>query len=109
MDSQIINIRDISREIEAELEDDEININLFIVKRNGKKCHTMIEGLEQIERLDIKTVTKYFKEMLGCGATFLYDNRLTVVQLQGDHRKFVKNFLVSEKLVNKEHVHIRGY
>ncbi len=56
-------------------------------KRYGKIV-TLVSGFES--GIDIKKIAKELKNRLACGGTF----RENMVELQGDHRKKVKEVLV---------------
>ena len=56
-------------------------------RRYGKKT-TLVEGFDK--HVDIKAIGKRLKEELACGGTV----KDGVIELQGDHRKKVKPFLV---------------
>ena len=56
-------------------------------KRYGKIV-TVISGFES--GIDIKKITKDLKNVLACGGTYKGDS----IELQGDHRKKVKDILV---------------
>ena len=56
-------------------------------RRYGKKI-TLVEGFDK--HVDIKEVGKKLKEKLACGGTA----KNGIIELQGDHRKKVKLFLV---------------
>ncbi len=60
------------------------------VKRKFGSPTTVIEGIDSKSN-DVKAITKQLKEKLACGGTFK-DN---VIELMGDHRKKVKDALVS--------------
>jgi translation initiation factor 1 len=57
----------------------------FEVRTFGKKV-TIIEGIVD----DVKKVASFLKSKLGCGGT-IKNGR---IELQGDHRKKIKNLLV---------------
>ena len=61
------------------------------VKRKFKKSVTIIEGLDDKE-IDIKNLTKMFKQKLACGGTA----KDGVIELQGRHAKKVRDILVNE-------------
>jgi translation initiation factor 1 len=70
------------------------------VKRNGAKCITLVEGLEN--DLDIKALTKTFKKKYNCNGSIQKDQYdYDVIQLSGDQRYNIKNFLIEEE-INKE-------
>jgi len=56
-------------------------------KRYGKIV-TIVEGFEG--GIDIKDITKALKNRLACGGTYKGDT----IELQGDHRKKIKEMLV---------------
>ena len=59
----------------------------LVTRRYGKKI-TLVEGFDK--HVDVKSVAKSLKEKLACGGTL----KNGVVELQGDHKKKVKHFLV---------------
>jgi len=59
----------------------------LVTRRYGKKI-TLVEGFDK--HVDVKSVAKSLKEKLACGGTL----KNGVVELQGDHKKKVKFFLV---------------
>jgi len=72
-------------------------IHIRKTQRNGKKCITTVEGLEK--DLDIKKITKALKNLFKCnGAIMKDDNEEDVIQLSGDQRDNVKEFLVSQEI-----------
>jgi len=60
------------------------------VKRKFGSPTTVIEGIEGKEQ-DMKTLVKQLKEKLACGGTYKGHQ----IELMGDHRKKVKDILVS--------------
>ena len=56
-------------------------------KRYGKVV-TLVSGFES--GIDIKKITKNLKNALACGGTY----RGNTVELQGDHRKKIKEILI---------------
>ena len=60
------------------------------VKRKFGSPTTVIEGIDSKSN-DVKAIAKQLKEKLACGGTFK-DN---VIELMGDHRRKVKDALVS--------------
>ena len=60
------------------------------VKRKFGSPTTVIEGIESKEQ-DMKVLVKQLKEKLACGGTYK-DGK---IELMGDHRKKVKDILVS--------------
>jgi translation initiation factor 1 len=60
----------------------------IITKKYGKKA-TLIEGFDD-KKINIKDVAKKLKNKFACGGTYTE----TTVELQGDHKKKVKEELV---------------
>ncbi len=60
----------------------------IITKKYGKKA-TLIEGFDD-KKINIKDVAKKLKNKFACGGTYTE----TTVELQGDHKKNVKEELV---------------
>ena len=66
----------------------EQRIQITTVKKKFGKINTIVSGIEK--ELDLKKIAKQLKEILGCGGT-VKDNE---IELQGDHRRKIKNLLV---------------
>ncbi|CEL94260.1 unnamed protein product [Vitrella brassicaformis CCMP3155] len=76
-------------------------------QRNGRKSLTTIQGLST--QFDYKKLLKAFKKNFNCNGTIVDDPELGhVIQVQGDHRHKIAEFLISEGLVEKEHVKVHG-
>ena len=73
--------------IEEALEKEEAKIRVYIETRRFGKPTTVVEGIQS----DAKTVLKELRRKLACGGTFK-DNH---IELQGDHRKRIKEVLIS--------------
>jgi translation initiation factor 1 len=69
------------------------SIRLDRAGRNGKIV-TMIENLPHSEAY-LKNLTKRLKVKTGCGGTFYLTENGGTLQLQGDHKKEVIDFLKS--------------
>jgi len=83
-------------------------VHIRIQQRNGRKSLTTIQGLPQ--ELELQRVLKAFKKQFCCNGTIIEDLELgKVIQLQGDQRKNVSQFLVDEGIVKKESVKIHGF
>lgn len=64
-------------------------IVISTIKRKFGKKYTIVEGIDP-KQIDIKEVTKQLKNKLACGGTSKGNN----IELQGDHKQKVKDFLV---------------
>ena len=65
-------------------------ITVSIEKRRFGKVNTMISGFD--DGVDIKAIAKKLKMKRACGGTV----KNKVVELQGNHKGFIKPILVSE-------------
>ena len=63
-------------------------IRISTDKKRYGKIVTLVTGFES--GIDIKQITKALKNRLACGGTY----RENTIELQGDHRKKIKEILV---------------
>ncbi|KAJ3092300.1 Eukaryotic translation initiation factor eIF-1 [Quaeritorhiza haematococci] len=83
-------------------------IHIRIQQRNGRKTLTTVQGLPS--DLDQKRILKAFKKEFACNGTIVQDEELgEVIQLQGDHRLKIQQFLVQNEIVSKDKVKIHGF
>lgn len=83
-------------------------VHIRIQKRNGRKCLTTVQGLPA--KFDKKKIVKALKKDFCCNGTVVEDAEWgTVIQLQGDHRKNVSQFLLEAKLVKKDNIKLHGF
>ncbi len=66
-------------------------IHVSVVEKRFGKYMTLIKGVDE-SKIDVKELTKKLKSKLACGGT--YKNK--EIELQGDHRKRVKDILMQE-------------
>ena len=64
-------------------------IKVYLERKKFKKFSTMIEGIDEKE-ISLKDLAKKLKEQFACGGT-AKDGK---IELQGDHKSKVKQFLV---------------
>merc|ERR1711862_559816 len=83
-------------------------VHIRIQQRSGRKSLTTVQGLPK--ELDYKRVLKTLKKQFCCNGTVIEDPEMgSVIQLQGDQRQSVSNFLVDEGIVKKGSIKIHGY
>ncbi|KAL2758847.1 hypothetical protein ACRALDRAFT_1092550 [Sodiomyces alcalophilus JCM 7366] len=71
-------------------------IHIRIQQRNGRKTLTTIQGLPR--RFDQKKILKVIKKKFACNGTIVEDTDLgEVIQLQGDQRKNIHEFLIDKQ------------
>lgn len=98
----------INGEVEADTNTSGDHVHIRVQQRNGKKSLTTVQGLKQ--SYDYKKVLKALKKEFCCNGTVVDDTELgQVIQLQGDQRKNVQDFLIKEKLVKKDQIKIHGF
>ena len=76
-------------EVEETLEKETIKIKVYMERRRFGKPTTIING---IDKNNAKEVLKKLKSKLACGGTYKDGH----IELQGDHRRNIKQVLVSE-------------
>mmetsp|Transcript_4654 Transcript_4654/g.9368 ORF Transcript_4654/g.9368 Transcript_4654/m.9368 type:complete len:110 (-) Transcript_4654:1264-1593(-) len=82
-------------------------VHIRLQQRNGRKSLTTVQGLN--EKLDLNKITKAFKKEFCCNGCVVDDEELgRVIQLQGDQREKVKNFLVEEDIATKRNIKVHG-
>ena len=64
-------------------------IKVYLERKKFKKFSTMIEGIDEKE-ISLKDLAKKLKEQFACGGTAKEGK----IELQGDHKSKVKDFLV---------------
>ncbi|KAK0771287.1 Eukaryotic translation initiation factor eIF-1 [Friedmanniomyces endolithicus] len=71
-------------------------IHIRIQQRNGRKTLTTVQGLPK--KFDQKKILKVIKKKFACNGTIVHDSEMgEVIQLQGDQRKDVQEFLIDKK------------
>lgn len=95
-----------------------IKIHLRLQQRTKRKSLTLIENL--IDKLDelhgdqseefLKRILKDFKKKLACnGSVLTAKNDAKIVQLQGDHRKDIRDYLVKYNISNNNDIIMHGF
>jgi len=70
-------------------------IHIRIQQRNGRKTLTTVQGLPK--KFDQKKILKVIKKKFACNGTIVVDSEMgEVIQLQGDQRKDVQEFLTDK-------------
>ena len=77
-------------DILKELDKEKTRIVISKDVRRFRKIATVVKGLQ--DRKDIESITKEMKTKIGTGGTYK-DGQII---LQGDHRQYVKNFLLKK-------------
>jgi len=87
----------------------EVNyVHIRTQQRNGRKSLTTVQGLNA--ELDFKKVLKAFKKDFCCNGTVVTDKEHgEVIQVQGDQRNNIAEFLTSKGLAQKGHIKVHGF
>lgn len=88
-------------------------VHLRIQKRNGRQHITTVTGLAP--DLDEKRILKALKKKFSCNGSMQFEKdkngneRFVALQLTGDQRDNVKDFLISEEICAEEQIINHGY
>jgi len=86
----------------------EEKVHVRVQQRNGRKCITTVAGLA--DDLDVKRICKAFKKNFSCNGAVQKDLEVgEVIQLSGDQRTNVKEFLVDQEICHSENVVLHGF
>ncbi|KAJ1665775.1 Eukaryotic translation initiation factor eIF-1 [Coemansia sp. RSA 1813] len=84
------------------------HIHLRIKQRRGRKMLTTIQGLPEI--FDYKKLVKYFKNTFACMGTIINDETYgKAIQLSGDQRLKVREFLIGEEIATADTIKVHGF
>ncbi|KAG9009686.1 Eukaryotic translation initiation factor eIF-1 [Tulasnella sp. 427] len=82
-------------------------LHIRIQQRNGRKSLTTLQGLGK--EYDPKRLLKAFKKEFACNGTVVDDEQLgEVIQLQGDQRIKIKNFLIQNGML-ASNIKVHGF
>ena len=82
-------------------------IHIRLQQRNGRKSLTTIQGLNSI--FDFEKINKALKKEFCCNGCVIQDSELgIIIQLQGDQRDNVINFLIKQEIALKKMIKIHG-
>ncbi|KAL3636771.1 hypothetical protein CASFOL_019070 [Castilleja foliolosa] len=83
-------------------------VHIRIQQRNGKKSLTTVQGLRK--EFSYEKILKDLKKEFCCNGVLVQDKELgKVIQLQGDQRKNVSQFLTAAGIVKKDQIKIHGF
>mmetsp|Transcript_40004 Transcript_40004/g.73820 ORF Transcript_40004/g.73820 Transcript_40004/m.73820 type:complete len:153 (+) Transcript_40004:278-736(+) len=87
---------------------DNTKLHIRVQQRNGRKCITLIEGLA--DDLDNKRICKAMKKNFSCNGALNKDEEDNeIIQLSGDQRTNVKDFLVDQEIVRSGQIVLHGF
>ncbi|KAI8061494.1 translation initiation factor SUI1 [Gilbertella persicaria] len=83
-------------------------LHLRIQQRNGRKTLTTLQGLPK--EIDSKRLLKAVKKAFACNGTVVEDEEHgEIIQMQGDQRMKMAEFLVSEGIAKKADIKVHGF
>lgn len=82
-------------------------IHLRKQDRNGRKCVTIIEGLNG-ETLNLKKLSQNLAKNNQCSCTVINCDTKKVIQMTGDKRESVKKFLIDEEIAEELEINVHG-
>jgi len=83
-------------------------IHIRIQQRNGRKTLTTLQGLPQ--QYDQKRILKALKKDFACNGNVVKDEELgDVIQLQGDQRVKIQDFLSGSLNISKKNIKVHGF
>ena len=86
----------------------EDKVHIRVQQRNGRKNITTVQGLAT--DLNLKKILRYWRKEFSCNGTIIKDPEMgKVIQMSGDQRKNVEEFLVDEKICDKEQIKTHGF
>lgn len=86
----------------------EDNIHIRIQQRNGRKTLTTVQGLPK--NFDPKRILKTLKKEFSTNGNIVTDEHMgEVIQMQGDQRQKVSDFIIKELGVDKKVIKIHGF
>eukprot|EP00112_Aurelia_sp_Birch-Aquarium-sp1_P023510 Seg703.9 transcript_id=Seg703.9/GoldUCD/mRNA.D3Y31 product="Eukaryotic translation initiation factor eIF1" protein_id=Seg703.9/GoldUCD/D3Y31 len=83
-------------------------IHIRIQQRNGRKTLTTVQGIPS--DYDQKKIVRAFKKEFNCNGTVIeHSEHGEVIQLQGDQRTNIKDFLLQVGLAKNEQLKVHGF
>ena len=83
-------------------------VHIRMQMRNRRKCILTIQGLD--DDLDLKKICKALRKNLQCNGAVVKDKEYgDIIQLQGDHRSVVQEFLVDQEIITKDQLVVHGF
>ena len=105
------NLKNLSINLEKDLIDNQLETHIKLQQRNGKKCITLVEGLDKFDKEKtnefMEKMSKQFRKTFNCAATIKKPEN--IIQLQGDKRDDVRKFLLDKNLVPENRIKTHGF
>ena len=86
---------------------DTTKVHVRVQQRNGRKCITTVAGLA--EDLDVKKITRALTKKFKTSGTVKKDeNENNVVQVAGDQRTNIRDFLLNQQICHLDQIVVHG-
>lgn len=85
------------------------DIHIRIKQRNGRKCISIITGLNKVPNMNkssLEQLVKKFRKKFSCSVAIKDDGN--TVELQGDHRLKIQNELINLGICKSDDIKIHG-
>lgn len=83
-------------------------IHIRIQQRNGRKTLTTVQGIS--EEFDLKRIVKTVKKEFACNGTIVeHPEYGEIIQLQGDQRTKIGDFLKKVGLAREDQIKVHGF
>uniref|UniRef100_A0A915L758 SUI1 domain-containing protein n=1 Tax=Romanomermis culicivorax TaxID=13658 RepID=A0A915L758_ROMCU len=83
-------------------------IHIRIQQRTGRKTITTVQGIAT--EYDLKKIVRYLKKEYNCNGTVVeHPEYGEVIQLTGDQRQNIREFLVKVGIVKEENCKVHGF
>jgi len=83
-------------------------VHIRIQQRNGRKTITTVQGID--DKYDKRKIVRCIKKYYNCNGTTIEDEQYgEVIQLTGDQRQNVADFLSTVKLAKKDNIKVHGF
>jgi translation initiation factor 1 len=84
-------------------------VHVRVQQRSGRKCITTVAGLP--DDLDVKRIMKACKKNFNCNGAIVKDKETAtdVIQLSGDQRTIIKQFLEDQEICGQDEVVLHGF
>lgn len=83
-------------------------IHIRIQQRNGRKTLTTVQGVPA--EYDLKRILKVLKKDFACNGNIVKDEEMgEIIQMQGDQRVKVCEFMITQLGMKKKNIKIHGF
>lgn len=96
-----------AKELEELIFNRYFSLDIRIQQRRGRKSITIVQGLAS--DLSLKRILKAWKNSFKCNGAIVEDEEEgKIIQLQGDQRQNVHDFLINEEINHEDDIIVHG-